>query len=283
MPTKPFRFRRKRRTKPFRFKKKLTAAKQAKSNKNQITKLKKAIETKMCDQIQGVAANTFAGQFNDAIVVDAAGQEQTAAIPFCPSLLRIPQGIESFQRIGDWITMKSLTMKYCITADRAAGTFQRVYLMLVLDNDPTVVTSLSDVLVLSTAAGPPPNKYALAYQNLNKTGLGGRYKILWKKTHNLSSQLMPAYNVPATTQVAAGGTMQPSYNAFGINSRQNPARVYGSITIKSPYKLNYPTVGGTVSPQNKTIRLYAWSESLITPGGAVATLQYYCRFRFKDA
>ena len=68
--------------------------------------------------------------YNDAINLDKDGVEAAAAIPFCPSLLRIPVQ----RRQGAWVQMKSMTLKYCVTAGARSGQFQRIYMMLVLDN-----------------------------------------------------------------------------------------------------------------------------------------------------
>ncbi len=262
------------------------------ANRQQIRKLSKATETKMNDRIQGEPVNDFDGQFQDSIVVDKDGVDVPSNQVFSPSLLRLTQGDGAYQRIGQWVQMKSLTMKYCITSDIGSGPDQRMYMMLVLDRegDRGSGSSLADVLNLFAVAPPPANQYALAFQNLNNTGKDGRFKILWKKSHKLSSWRQTAANVGSIVTnpaVSAGTTYgnvtRTNYNNYQFTSAQYPERVYGSVTIKRPYKLNYTDEGTERSPENQTIRLYAWSESTQTPDGSRAVLQYYCRFRFKDA
>jgi len=259
------------------------------ANRQQIRRINKNIETKMCDQIQALAANEFDGQFNDNVRFDPQGQESIANIPFSPSLLRLAQGSASHQRNSDWVTMKSLTVKYCITADNRAGPYQRLYMMLVLDQMGEVGsgTSVNEVLQLTSAAPAPANAFGLAYQNLNNTGKNGRFKILWKKHHTVSMPLQTTHTVPAANAPVPATpppVAQASYQAAGVSEKVFPRRVYGSVTIKRPYKLNYGQETTEKSPDNQTIRLYCWSESVDSPTvGNDAQLQYYCRFRFKDA
>ena len=259
----------------------------AKKNARAIKKIKKSVETKMCDQIQGIVANNFDGQFMDNAQVNTQGEftGQQPAVAFSPSLLRLDQGVRLFERNGAWVQMKSLTMKYCLTADDRAGTYQRLYMMLVLDQDGQLGTGaqLSNVLALESAVPAPNNKYALAFQNLTNTGRKGRFKILWRKAHTLSSATLPTNTVNDITQANVGSTMRTLYQDFDLGSKRSPQRVYGSVTIKRPYKLNYGSEGVVSSPINQTIRLFAWSESNDTPTtGAEIQIQYYCRFRFKD-
>ena len=259
------------------------------ANRQQIQKINKQINTKMADNIQAVQANQFDGQFQNNITVGIAGNENTAAIPFSPSLLRLQSGADSWSRVGDWVQMKSLTMKYCITADDRSGAFQRIYMMLVLDQRGTSGNgcSVGDVLKLTSAVPPPANRFALAFQNLDNTGKNGRFKILWKKHHTVSQRLYTTDTVPQTTAPVPATpppVAQVTYQQAGVSQKVYPNRVYGSVTIKRPYKLNYGIENTEKSPENQTIRLFAWSESQDNPAdGSRAQLQYYCRFRFKDA
>ena len=261
------------------------------ANRNEIRQIKKSRDTKMCDTIQAIAANQFDGQFCDDIQVDQQGTEIASNVPFSPSLLRIDQGAAHDNRVGQWVQMKSLTMKYCVSAGPRQP-YQKIFLMLVLDRegDRGSGGDLSQVLALTTA-GAVANKYALAYQNLNNTGKMGRFKILWRTSHLLSSPLMITNNVPPIGTVAGvpGNPNLPNVNRTTYNNQEYhgaryPERQYGSVTIKRPYKLNYTDEGGERTPENQTIRLYAWTDSTTTPtDGAPVTLQYYCRFRFKDS
>lgn len=261
------------------------------ANRQQIRQIKKSIDTIMVDTVQGLAVNDFDGQYNDSINLDKDGVEVAANIPFCPSLLRIPRD----RRVGSWLQMKSMTMKYCVTAGARSGQFQRIYMMLVLDTHGGADTGgdLSSVLALESAVPPPNNRYALAFQNLSNTGKEGRFKILWRQTHTVSAAYNSS-NVPQTVAPEPATPAPIAQAAYAISTtaaKAYPLRVYGSVTLKRPYKFNYGQDPTTVpvpaegSPENQTIRLYSWTEA---PYGATGSandlqLQYYTRFRFKDA
>lgn len=256
------------------------------ANRNSLRQIKKSVTTKVQQDQQALPANDWDGQYNDNLVVDNDGYETSTNLAFSPSLLRLPfAGLGG--RVDPWVQMKSLTMKYCITAgDRYVN--QRVTLMLVLDNDlignPSGNVDLAEILDFTGATvGPPANKYDLAFQNLTTTGHKGRFKILWKKVHMLTTNaVIDTATVPAITQEAVGTVMRPEYENAQWRSKSYAGRQYGSVTIKRPYKLNYGQETTTLSPANQTIRLFAFSTAEGATGGAGAVIQYYCRFRFKD-
>jgi hypothetical protein len=76
--------------------------------------------------------------------------------------------------------------------------------------------------------------------------------------------------------------MRPEYDNSQWRSKSYPGRVYGSVTINRPYKLNYGQNTDTKNPDNQTVRLFAFSTAEGATGGSGAIIQYYCRFRFKD-
>jgi hypothetical protein len=245
-----------------------------------------SVETKVLEANQATAAQQFAGQFNDSILVDQGGQEVPAAIPFAGDLLYCEQGVGSDQRIGSWIQLKSLTMHYCINA--VAPTLDAWYeIFIVLDRSPLLGASLvgnDGVLALETAAGVPSNKLMLAFQNLSETGKASRFKILARKKHRLSSALSSPQTVPAITTAAPSDTSRPLYATDGFyqKARSYPQYVRGSINLKLSHKINYgPDV--SVQPSNQTLRVMAFQ---CNPAGISAPrclLQYYTRVRYKDA
>ncbi len=262
------------------------------ANRRNIKSFKKSVTTNVQSDIQALPAANFDGQYNDSCICDNVGSESTSALPYSPSLLRLPYNVAGAVESGRkdaWVQMKSLTMKYCITAgDRYVN--QRVNMMLVLDragdsNDSNIPIS---VLLYFTGAtvGPPANRYDLAFQNLDNTGLHGRFKILWKKTHMLSTNnIVATVTVPAITPAAAPatyGSERAEYDNSQWRSRSYPGRIFGSVTLKRPYKLNYGQEASTISPANQTIRLFMWQTAEGAAAGAGATLQYYTRFRYKD-
>lgn len=266
------------------------------SNRRAVKVLKKSVETKMCDDNQATQALQFAGQFNDAILVDNTGQEVGAQIPFAGDLLYMQQGTENNRRVGAWIQLKSMTMHYCITIPQNRPCDLLWYqIFVVLDRSPLLGASLTGATgVLAGPAGvvaPPNNKLALAFQNLSETGKEGRFKILARKRHKMSNFLTSTTNsvgaatsVPAITQAAQGSIMRPLYyhDMVQQTSKPYPKSVIGSINLKLNHKINYgPNV--SVQPSNQTIRIFAFQCAPTGDNQPRAVLQYYTRVRYKDA
>lgn len=266
------------------------------SNRRTLKTLKKSVETKMCDDNQATQALQFAGQFNDAILVDQDGQEVGAAIPFAGDLLYMEQGAKSNERVGAWVQLKSMTMHYCVTIPQNRPCELCWYqILVVLDRSPLLGASLVGATgLLAGPAGvvaPPNNKLALAFQNLAETGKDGRFKILARRKHTLSNFLTSSTNslgvqttVPVMTQAAVGNIMRPQYttNMVKQQSKSYPKSVIGSINLKLNHKINYgPDV--SVQPSNQTIRIFAFQCAPTGDTQPRAILQYYTRVRYKDA
>lgn len=269
----------------------------AQSNRRQIRRLSKAVETKVLQAEQATPAQQFAGQWSDRVQVDETGQEVGAAIPFAGDLLYCTQGVGQDQRIGAWIQLKSMTMHYCINCPTNMPTPDCWYeLFVVLDREPLLGASLTGaagVLALETAAPAPNNKLSLAFQNLGTTGMANRFKILARKKHRLSSATTLPVNVPPiTTSAASGGAPPVTYGDVSRSAyphgvatqypRSYPQYINGSVNLKLSHKINYgPDV--SVQPSNQTIRVMAFQ---CNPAGIAlpqCRLQYYSRVRFKDA
>lgn len=268
------------------------------SNRRQIRKMNKAVETKVLRGEQATPAQQFAGQWSDRVTVDNTGQEVGAAIPFAGDLLYCAQGAGQDERIGAWIQLHSLTMHYCIstTALNVPTPDCWYEIFVVHDKEPLQGASLvgaAGVLQLDTANPAPQNALMLAFQNLGETGKEGRFKILARKKHRLSSYTTSGQQIPPITTSAASGGVPPvtfgdvSRSAYlDANARQlpraYPAYVNGSINLKLGYKINYgPDV--STQPSNQTLRVMAFQcnpTGLATP---TTVLQYYTRVRFKDA
>ena len=265
------------------------------ANRRQIRRMNKAVETKVLRDNQATQALQFAGQFNDSILVDNTGQEVPAALPFAGDLLYCTQGAGQDQRVGAWIQLHSMTMHYCIStqAPTRDATYQ---LFVVLDREPlqgASLTGAAGVLQLDSALPAPPNKLSLAFQNLGQTGKGGRFKILARKTHRLSSaEVVTTAVPPITTSAASGGAPPVTYGDVSRSTylegtttslaKSHPAYINGSINLKLGYKINYgPDV--SVQPSNQTIRIMAFQACPAGFQQPRCILQYYTRVRFKDA
>ncbi len=278
------------------------------SNRRQIRQIKKGFETKMCDLVVGLdpptnGGSAYSGQYvwppigidNDGMVLPA------ATTFFAPSLLQLPCdlllrntpsgtppaqqtdecGGASYARSGAWVTMKSLTMKYRVSAGHLAE--ERMTLMLVLDRNPDeALGNLNEILTSAIqddiGLTNPEDFYRMAYQNLGNTGKEGRYKILWRKEHIVNPLEVQTETIPPIVTAAPSDTTRAGYTGAQFANPLRPDKIYGSVTLKSPYKLNYGPVTTNRSPLNQTIRLYAFSAET----GSRAMLGYQCRFRFKD-
>lgn len=284
-------------------------ARTALANRRRIQRLSKDIETKVFDgtvaslstQYQTGLAN------NDGVVVGADGRWLDIQSPspypngvFAVNLLGgLDTGAGANNRIGQWIHMRSLTLKYCLSADgRTADSWYGI--MLVLDRQPTVApTGLAQVLKRQTSQPFQGNDYMLAFQNLDTTGKEGRFKILYHKKHRMAARdtTENGATVPPITTTAAGttpdvygDTNRMQYLALNSVGAMTGGRntIYGSITLKTPYKIQYGVRLASTVPQNQTIRLYAYQvgrfdENAPSAGGAQTELQWNGRFRFKDA
>lgn len=268
-------------------------ARTALANRRTIRRMNKAVETKVLQMTQATPAQQFAGQFQDSVVVDNTGQDVAAAIPFAGDLLYCAQGAGQDQRVGAWIQLKSLTMHYAITCQ---GPTQDAWyeLFVVLDRDPLQGASLTGsqgVLFLESATPAPPNKLALAFQNLGETGSKhNRFKILARRKHRLSNFLNIGTSVPpiSTAPATSGGTTYGNVTRAVYTPavasqmpRSFPQYVQGSINLKLRHKINYGPDTST-QPSNQTIRIMAFQ---CNPAGIAqprCMLQYYTRVRFKD-
>lgn len=266
------------------------------ANRRQIRRINKSVETKVLRGEQATPAQQFSGQWSDRVTVDNTGQEVGAAIPFAGDLLYCTQGTGQDERVGAWIQLKSLTMHYCISTTALNQPTPDCWyeIFVVHDKEPLQGASLvgaAGVLQLDTANPAPQNALMLAFQNLGETGKEGRFKILARKKHRLSSYTTSGQAVPAiitvptgTPPTVIGNVQRPQY--LDANARQMarsyPAFVRGSINLKLGYKINYgPDV--STQPSNQTLRVMAFQcnpTGLATPA---TVLQYYTRVRFKDA
>ena len=277
------------------------------SNAHQIAKLKNAVETKVAEDIEANAASNFEGNYVINLQADLNGafvgapslsawnllacKQYKAPIP---GTTNINQDVDG--RIGRWVTMKSLTMKYALRADynNDGNSNQRVWLYIVHDSQPDLATPTIGDFLDSQATTTPPiatfglSEKALSFQNLSATGKKGRFKLVWKKMHVLTpgessvgSRFVNAVVPPIVPAPAPAtyGSARAGYNVTSNYSKSYPNHIYGSVTIKKPYKLNYGSDGREIVPVNQSLFLMMHSEDSQT----AANLTAYCRFRYKDA
>lgn len=260
----------------------------AQANRRAVKKLSKSVETKMIESTQATAANQFSGQFSDNIQLDNRGQEVISALPFFADILSgMGVGPSSSQRIGSWIQLKSITMKYTAECLQLGPAF--LTLMLVHDSNPILAGGVTELLSFSGAVPFTNNFLDNSFQNLDQTGKDGRYKILWRKRHRLSEPTNRIAGTPVppitTTQQAWGGDVQrPQYiPSHLLGAKAYPSVVNGSVTLKLPYKVNYGTGPLSIQPFNQTLRLCGWVTTQTGLAVPTTRLQYYIRVRYKDA
>lgn len=220
------------------------------ANYKAIKKIKKSIETKMIESTVCVAPH-YGGQ---------------AFVEFVPStglVQRLFTGIQrgdlSDERNGNWVQMKNLTLKLKVEPEAGAlpSTTSRVNFYLVLDrnpmeNDNTTVNTASLGMLLAGSSGDT----SLQYQNMDNTGLEGRFKVLKHWVQSVS----------------------PAPPAVG---RYYPPVSYKTVTLKGRYKIKYiERAGLNVEPINQNILLFMFSQSVAVPHPRV---QCFARVRYKDA
>lgn len=220
------------------------------ANYKAIKQIKKSIETKMIENTVCVAPN-YGGQ---AFVfpVDNAGLVQRL-------FTGIGRGDLSDERNGNWIQMKNLTIKTKVEpeAGAAPASVTRVSFYLVLDrnpmeNDNTTVNASTLAMLLSGSSGDT----SLQYQNMDNTGLEGRFKVLKHWVQSVS----------------------PAAPAFG---RYYPPVSYKTVTLKGRYKIKYiERQGINTEPINQNISLFMFSQSAAVPHPQVSS---FVRVRYKDA
>jgi hypothetical protein len=257
----------------------------AQANRKQIHAIKKSIETKVAENLEADSTSNYEGNYVIDLQADFEGSFTGGSgasawnLLACKSLKAYSTGTtvntDVDGRVGRWIQMKSLTLKYALYADENAdeNQNQRVFLYLVHDTQPDLNTPVIGDLFLSQATITPPtpatniNQIALAFQNLDQTGKKGRFKLLWKKMHILtpSSETNGYVNatvppiVPAPAP-ATYGSARAGYTVHSSYAKGYPNHIYGSVTIAKPYKLNYGDDIREIVPNNQTIFLMMHSE-----------------------
>ena len=162
-------------------------------------------------------------------------------------------------RIGDWVTLRSLTYKVQVDAETGAtaANFNRVGMIIVLDRDPTSpAPNLNGVVTNDTGTlldGQSLEAYLKFPKKENCIGKEARYKIL--KHHR--------------------GMVQPQ--AAGAN--RMPNLVWTGV-IKAPYKLQYNANVEPRVPRNQNILMFFYSDSVTFPAPQFTG---YCRYRFTDS
>lgn len=285
-------------------------ARTALSNRRQIKKVRKSIETIVSPPLEATTLTNFRGSWMNNLVVDNAGLTGGSPFYFHPCYTVLETGTAAQRATnelsglrGRWCQMRSLTIKGCVTARSSTGAamYQRTTFILCHDSKP----ELNPVLV---ASGISPNQGLLepmlgatvnnrldtAFYNLNTTGKDGRYKVLKRWTVTVSPHVdLNSYNVPAISTTAGGvapnvygNTVRPAYDATQLGlSKKYPPQVYFSHTIKKPYKLNFgQSTTATTSriPENQNIVMFAFSTNGPGMTPTSPSIQLVSRFRFKD-
>lgn len=267
------------------------------ANRRAVRRLNKCVETKMISGVDIQPTNGFKGQYVQNLIVDNVGQFiGPGTSPYANDLLGgLQQGTQSDERIGAWIHLKSITLHYSVIADQTSPQ-AHVNFLLVHDSDPQSAANLTQLLTLQSASPPPLNWTQLAFQSLDETGKGGRYKLLWRKTHVVSCASTLADSSTAvppivtTAQPAPGGgtysnVTRATYTNQPVNMacKQYPLCVYGTKTFRLKYKINYGQRPASDLPENQSLKLFCFQTAPIGQPQPSARIDYYARVRFHDA
>ena len=266
----------------------------AKKNANAIAKMKNETEIKVSDRIEQTNTNIWKGQWVDDLRINQLGYDNVSQTLYCGQLTCCTQGVLPEQRIGRKITMKSLTIKTCLTADNPQGKegpYPPVHFMLLLDSNPppdgTPQTAEWEggphaILELNDTVAPAPdNLLSLSWRTRNTYGPSSRYKVLktWKQQVAQATQYFPVPAITPAPLPATSGSVRSAYNDIQTSVGNLKEQSYKTTTVTSPYTFDYGDVPTTEVPINQSLILMAFSEtkSLVYPN-----CQVYARFRFKD-
>lgn len=228
------------------------------SNYRQIKRLKKGVETKVLDNVTANAGNRYGGQNLDNTQIDNQGLDTTGIPIVVRPLTGMGPGTGRSQRIGAWITVKSVTIKvFFVTNALVPDAFNRVGFLLVLDRHPEGdPPSLQGGAGLSADGQILEGVYDVAplmWQDLNNcSGAEARFKVLAKRE--------------AVIQPVAAGSTARVFKQF-------------TLTVKLPYKIRYEADGTSIQPDNQQLLIVPWSDSTIAPHPTVGMA---CRVRYKD-
>lgn len=232
-------------------------ARTALSNRRQIRKINRSIETKMIELPTATPANNYSGQNIVRLQVDVNGFDSTGLPLVVKPLGELAQGDTAQSRDGDWVKMKSLTYKIYFQA--LAGLISEtnhVGCIIALDRTPNedVLPNLNGMVAGTpddgTLLGGNSQLVHLRYQNMATCGKTQRYKVL--------------RHIRARVQTTVAGAVFP------------PDAVK-SGTLKYPYNLKYDS---NDAPMNQQLCMFFYSDSSVSPHPSVSM---HCRFRFKDA
>ena len=231
------------------------------ANRKRIRQVARRSEIKSKESHEATSAQTpvpWTGQYF-RLTANRDGQTTLPTTNAIVNPLYLAQGDLGDQRIGDWVTMRSLTYKVQVDAETGAtaANFNRVGMILVLDRDPTSPTpNLNGVVANDTGTlldGQSLEAYLKFPKKETCVGKQARYKIL--KHHR--------------------GIVQPQ--AAGAN--RMPNLVWTGV-IKAPYKLQYNAEVAPLTPRNQNILMFFYSDSAAFPASQFTG---YCRYRFTDS
>jgi len=226
----------------------------AKKNANAIKKLKNETETKVADRIEQTVTNVWTGQWADDLRINQLGYETVSSTLYCGQLSSCTQGVLPEQRIGRKITMKSLSVKTCLTADNPQGkegAYPPVHFMLLLDSNPPLFGqpqtaswegNPTSILEMNDTAVPPPdNLLALAWRTRNTYGPSSRYKILktWKQQVAQGTQYFSVPAIAPAPLPATSGSSRAAYNDISTSVGNLKEMSMKTTTVTSPYTFDY--------------------------------------------
>lgn len=228
------------------------------ANRRAIKTINKNSETKMCQSVVANIASNYGGQVLQNTAIDYLGNGP-ANVPVVMRLIHgIGTGALSSQRNGSWIRLKNITLKVQVSQNLVSPDyFNTVRFMLVLDRNPMLTdnttvnpSTLDDLLQGAAVSGNWVNKF----QNLDNTGLEGRYKVLkqWKQSVAPMAPNAGRYYAPISNK---------------------------TVTLKAGYKFKFEQGGVNLEPLNQNLLLFMYSLSRVVPHPIVSI---YSRVRFKD-
>ena len=248
------------------------------ANRRAIKRLNRSVETNMIENVPATPVTLFGGQYFRPTAITNLGQDTAGNDVVWKPFRGMGKGVNSDQRTGDVITMKSLSYKIVCksNATMVADTYNRVGCIIVLDTEPhqpIPANVASQPNLCNGSSGSPWNSVNggtlmrgengftnadMSWLNMDRcSGPKKRFKVL--KHHKC-------------------------YLQYGGNGAYKPLH-YFKGTLKYKYRIRYtkqdPTVAGTeINPDNQELLFFFYSDSTLVPHPTVSGT---CRLRYKDA
>jgi len=248
------------------------------ANRKAIKKISRSIETNMIENVPATPLTLYGGQYFRPVALTNLGTDTAGNEVVWKPLRGMGKGVNSNQRTGDVVTMKSLSYKIVIKSNAAAlaDTYNQCGCFIVLDSDPNEplpAYAASQPNLANSTGGSPWTTVNDGTLMRNQSGFdfAGMSWLNMDRCAGPKKRFKVLKHLQCKVQYGGNGAYKPLH--------------YWKGTIKSKYRIRYnkedPTAAGTeINPDNQELLFFFYSDSSVVPH---PTVQATARFRFKDA